>query len=333
MIDLDFNCWGCMPNELDQLGVLEALQTRLLVELMSNSMHRELTLKGGMAMRAIHGSHRYTQDIDLDADETASTQRISGVVKRSIERAINSGLIDQATFTTPKQTGTMMRWKIAGFVPGGTAPMNLTVEVSRRPKIVEGHVQELPLNASFGLHGASASGVRVRVLDNMHIAVSKVLALTDLNRTAPRDLYDLDVLIEAGVEDPGLLLAEMNDAKTLLPQIMTELWPKIEAMTYAQFSAQVVPYLPLKIGEAIDQDAFDGMCLNVGAAVESWIETAKTSPKFPSELLDRPAPVEDKSVEAMPISSTPVRMKKAPTPAPTKARAAGKLKPKDPADE
>lgn len=125
-------------ESLELAAVRESLQTRLLVELMSNAMHKELVLKGGMAMRAVHGSVRYTKDIDLDADLKFSRARVHGIVQRSIQRALSAGLIDNPTVTEPKQTETTMRWKIVGTQPGGQAPVNLTVEVSRRTALLGG---------------------------------------------------------------------------------------------------------------------------------------------------------------------------------------------------
>ncbi len=260
-----------MAEELELAWVREALQTRLLVELMSNAMHKELVLKGGMAMRAVHGSVRYTKDIDLDADERASKERIQGVVRRSIERAVSSGLIANATVTTPKQTDTTLRWKIAGTQPNSSAPMHLTVEVSRRLKLIEGHVVEVALDKAFNRTGRD---VKIQVLDSQHIAVTKVLALTDPMRMAPRDLFDLNVLLEAGVKDPGPLLAQLSDAQLRLPLLMAELWPKIEAMSYEQFRNDVVPYLPTTVGLAIDSEAFETMRVDVGVAVERWLQSA-----------------------------------------------------------
>lgn len=260
-----------MAEELELAWVREALQTRLLVELMSNAMHKELVLKGGMAMRAVHGSVRYTKDIHLDADERASKERIQGVVRRSIERAVSSGLIANATVTTPKQTDTTLRWKIAGTQPNSSAPMHLTVEVSRRPKLIEGHVVEVALDKAFNRTGRD---VKIQVLDSQHIAVTKVLALTDPMRMAPRDLFDLNVLLEAGVKDPGPLLAQLSDAQLRLPLLMAELWPKIEAMSYEQFRNDVVPYLPTTVGLAIDSEAFETMRVDVGVAVERWLQSA-----------------------------------------------------------
>ena len=108
--------WGPahMNQSMELAVVREALQSRLLVELMGNAMHKELVLKGGMAMRAVHGSVRYTKDIDLDADLKYSKGRVQGIVKRSIERAVSSGLIANAKVTEPKQTETTLRWKIVG---------------------------------------------------------------------------------------------------------------------------------------------------------------------------------------------------------------------------
>lgn len=260
-----------MNQSMELAVVREALQSRLLVELMGNAMHKELVLKGGMAMRAVHGSVRYTKDIDLDADLKYSKARVQGIVKRSIERAVSSGLIANAKVTEPKQTETTLRWKIVGTQPGSDAPLNLTVEVSRRATIANGHIIEVPLPTAYS---GGALGVKVQVLDSQAIAVTKVLALTDPKRMAPRDLYDLHVLIEAKVEDPTQLLRSLPEAGVRLPQAMAELWPKIEAMTYEQFKSDVIPHLPDNVAKAIDEDAFEDMRLQVGTSVEKWLKAA-----------------------------------------------------------
>lgn len=62
---------------------------------------------------------------------------------------------------------------------------------------------EVPLSDAF-------MDVRIRVLDPQHIAVTKILARTDPLRMAPRDLFDLHVLIEKGVDGLEKLLAELT---------------------------------------------------------------------------------------------------------------------------
>jgi predicted nucleotidyltransferase component of viral defense system len=294
-------------NETAESGaVREALQARLLVELMGNSMHKELVLKGGLAMRAVHGSVRYTKDIDLDADLKHSKERVQGIVARSISRAVASGLIDNAKVSEPKQTETTLRWKINGNMPGSNAPLQLTVEVSRRASMNAGHVIEVPLSAEYG---SGVSGAKVRVLDSQAIAVTKVMALTDPKRMAPRDLYDLHVLIKAEVQEPTALLASLPSER--LQEAMVELWPKIEGMTYQQFRNEVVPYLPAKNAAAFTEDAFAEMQLTVGVRVQSWLEAAEraqaavTPPGLQGALLAAAPATAQPQDPAAPARATP----------------------------
>lgn len=53
-------------------------------------------------------------------------------------------------------------------------------------------------------------------MSSQALAVSKVFALTALNRTEVRDLFDLDVLIRANVGDPSKALSEVPDAEARL---------------------------------------------------------------------------------------------------------------------
>jgi predicted nucleotidyltransferase component of viral defense system len=274
--------------QLNNHLVREALQARLLVELMANSVHRELVLKGGLAMRAVHGSVRHTKDIDLDADSKHSRQRIHGVVVASIRSALRANLIERPQVTEPKQTDTTMRWKIGGVVPGSNVPMNLTIEVSRRPSLTEGHIIEVPLSKDFS---AKHEGTMVRVLDSQALAVTKVLALTDPRRMAPRDLHDLNVLIEANVEPPIDLLASLPTERLQLA--LTELWSKVESMDYPLFRNEVLSVMPAAMAAAVTEERFEELRLNVGTKVQKWVEealerqrTTGVSPSLGGSLLD-----------------------------------------------
>lgn len=248
----------------------EALQAKLLVELMGNAVSKELVLKGGLAMRAVHGSKRHTKDIDLDADVTFSKERVQGLVARSISRVVTaSPLISNVVVTAPKQTDTTLRWKINGTLAGTDTPMHLTVEVSRRNTTAHDHVIDATLGDEFA---PGAKGAVVRVLDSQALAVTKVMALTDPNRQAPRDIYDLHVLIRADVEPPIALLA--SQPKERLEAALNELWLKLEALPYAQFQQEVKPYLPQDIAKTIDEDSYADMQLEVGERVEGWLRAA-----------------------------------------------------------
>lgn len=249
----------------------ELLQARLLVELMSQAAQKELVLKGGLALRAVMGSTRYTKDIDLDAVGPASEARLQGIVRRALERVTKQpGLIDDATWSEPKQTGTTLRWKVNGRAPGSARPIALTVEISRRAWVADFRTKEVELSPDFA--GGAAKGGRVVTLDEQALAVCKVLALTDPKRDAARDLFDLSVLLETPLEDPAKLLVTQDRER--LEQALDELWAKVETMDYARFKQDVAPYLRPETVDAISEEDYDEMRVNVAERVEQWLVAA-----------------------------------------------------------
>lgn len=249
----------------------ELLQAKLLIELMSQAAHRELVLKGGLAMRAVVGSTRYTKDIDLDAVGAASEARLQGIVRRALERVTKQpGLIEDATWSEPKQTGTTLRWKVNGRAPGSARPIALTVEISRRPWVADFQTKEVEISPAFA--GGAAKGGRVVTLDEQALAVCKVLALTDPKRDAPRDLYDLSVLLETPLEDPTRLLVSQERERLQLG--LDELWAKVEKMDYARFVQDVAPFLPPETVAAISEEEYEEIRVNVAERVEQWLKAA-----------------------------------------------------------
>lgn len=247
----------------------ELLQAKLLIELMSQAAH-SLVLKGGLAMRAVMGSTRYTKDIDLDAVQNASVARVQGIVRRSIDRVLSQpGLIEDAIVTEPKQTDTTLRWKVNGRAPDSARPITLTIEVSRRQWDVPFQTKEVDLSPAFA--NGTTKG-RVVTLDEQALAVCKVLALTDPKRDAPRDLFDLSVLLQTPLEDPAKLLVSQDRVR--LEQALDELWVKVDGMDYHRFKAEVAPYLPRNTAEGITEAVYDEMQVKVASNVEHWLEEA-----------------------------------------------------------
>jgi predicted nucleotidyltransferase component of viral defense system len=262
----------------------ELLQAQILVELMGNAVKDELVLKGGLAMRAVHGSMRYTKDIDLDAVTEASDERIRGLIRRSLDSVLRrTKFLEEHVVTEPKQTETTLRWKVNGRVPGTTRPVNLTIEVSRRPWPAHFNATELELSPNFA--GGGAKG-EIRVLDSRALAVCKVLALTDARREAPRDLYDLSILIEDETLDAAPLLSEQDPAR--LQQGLDELWNKVETMDYVRFQEEVAPYLPPASSALITPEIYDEMRASVGVRVEEWLTRAQSLQSPPSDIDETP---------------------------------------------
>jgi len=206
----------------------------------------------------------------LDAVTAASAARIQGIVRRSIDRVIKQqGLLDDPQVSEPKQTETTLRWKVNGKAPGTARPISLTVEVSRREWAAPFRTKQLELNKEFA--GGAARG-RVLVLDAQALAVCKVLALTDPKRDAPRDLFDLTVLLATELEDPAELLA--HQSRDRLEQALAELWGKVEILGYDRFKSDVAPYLPPEIAEAVTKESYEEMQVNVATSIEQWLGTA-----------------------------------------------------------
>lgn len=247
--------------------VREALQARLLAELFANTVRRELILKGGMAMRTLFHSHRATKDVDLDSPQEEPKALVQGLVRRSIQRVLADGLIEDAVVTTPKQTDTTLRWKIGGRVPGGHSEVHLTVEVSRRGNIPNDHIIRAPLPPTPAHRDPT-----VVVYDAQALAVNKIMAMTSPNRTAARDLYDLAVLIELKITPPVALLARQGAER--IEAALKDLWLKVEAMDWDQFDKNVIPFLPPAIAAKFDAVSFAEMQINVGETVESWLRQA-----------------------------------------------------------
>ena len=248
--------------------VREALQARLLAELFSQTLRRELILKGGLAMRFGYGSHRLTKDIDLDSPHEMDRAHVQALIKRAIVRALSDGLVENPVVTSPKLTDTTLRFKIGGKVPGGVSEIHLTIEVSRREILAADHVVKRPLPDRAG-----KAPILIDVYDGPALAANKVVALTSPNRIAPRDLFDLSVLIDMKIEPPVELLARRG--KESVERALAELWSKIEAMDWALFRDQVIPFMPPEIGMTFDEASFEAMQLKVGTHVETWLKDAK----------------------------------------------------------
>jgi len=239
----------------------ELVQARLLSAVFSRALKNEVVLKGGMAMRALYGSQRHTKDIDLGQDGAAhSLASLQRLMRRAVKEA-TQGFLDAVVVTEPKQTDTVARWKIHGRTPAGT-DIGLTVEVSRRG-VANGHLT----HETYRVPGGGMPAVTLDVYDGQAMAASKVFALASETRLAPRDLYDLDLLVRMDVRPDPALFDGIPDRRAFVAQC----WRKIELMDWALFEQEVMPYLPGSARSRLDEPAFEAMRIRVGEAIERWL--------------------------------------------------------------
>jgi len=228
----------------------DAFQLRLLTFLYRGSTSSSLVLKGGAAMRVLTESARFTQDLDFDHDPHRSLASLQNTVRTAIDRAIHgSGLID-TSISESKQTDTVARWKISGRTSTGEN-LHLAVEVSRRQTPDPNHVLKIPVQIA----DRTLPRVYVSVYDEQALADNKLAALIDDRRTAPRDIYDLELLLARGVVPSAGAVENLGGAVTLMKRVAD----KLDLMSWALFRDEVLPTLPVEIHAHIDEDEYLAM--------------------------------------------------------------------------
>src|ERR1700719_3403974 len=228
----------------------DAFQLRLLTFLYRGSTSSSLVLKGGAAMRVLTGSARFTQDLDFDHDPHRSLASLQNTVRTAIDRAIHgSGLID-TSISESKQTDTVARWKISGRTGAGEN-LHLAVEVSRRQTPDPSHVLKIPVQIA----DRTPPRVYVSVYDEQALADNKLAALVDERRTAPRDIYDLELLLARGVVPSAGAVENLGGTVTLMKRVAE----KLDLMSWALFRDEVLPTLPVEIHAHIDEDEYLAM--------------------------------------------------------------------------
>ena len=227
--------------------IRDEFQQRLLTSIYRGSDSSSLVLKGGAAMRVLTASARYTQDLDFDHDPHRSLASLQTTMRSAIERALRGSGLVLIAVSEPKHTDTVARWKISARTGGGEA-LHLAVEVSRRRTPDLDHVLRIPIQIS----DRTLPRVYVSVYDERALADNKVAALLDDRRVAPRDIYDLELLLARGV-CPSAAMVEQSGGRTALIRRLSE---KLELMNWSLFRDQVLPTLPREIQVNIDEDAY-----------------------------------------------------------------------------
>jgi predicted nucleotidyltransferase component of viral defense system len=239
--------------------IRDALQQRLLTHLYRGSESSSLVLKGGAAMRVLTESARYTQDLDFDHDPHRSLASLQRTVRSAIDRAVQGGGLTEVSISEPKQTDTVARWKVSGRTSTGEK-LHLIVEVSRRRAPDLGHVVRVPVQIA----DRTLPRVYVSVYDEQALADNKLVALLDERRTAPRDIYDLELLLARGVCPSVHAVDPIADRGTLMERVSE----KLDRMGWALFRDQVLPALPREIQANIDEEEYLAMKIRLLESLE-----------------------------------------------------------------
>ena len=244
--------------------IRDDLQQRLLAYLYRGTESSSLVLKGGAAMRVLTESARYTQDLDFDHDPHRSLASLQRTVRSAIERAMQGCGLADMSISEPKQTDTVARWKISGRTLAGEH-LQLTVEVSRRRTPDLRHVIKVPVQIA----DRTLPRVYVSVYDEQALADNKLAALLDDRRTAPRDIYDLELLLARGVCPSAEVIERLRSGANLVSRINE----KLDLMGWPLFRDQVLPALPRDIQAHIDEEEYLAMKIRLLESFEQCLST------------------------------------------------------------
>ena len=249
---------------MDRLSqIRDALQQRLLTHLYRGSAGSSLVLKGGAAMRVLTESARYAQDLDFDHDPHRSLASLQTTVRSAIERALRGSGLTRTSVSESQQTETVALWKITGRTQAGE-DLHLTVEVSRRAAPDLAHVVKVPVQVA----DRTLPRVYVSVYDEQALADNKLVALLDERRTAPRDIYDLELLLARGICPSGAAIDRVGGQMSLLRRVSE----KLDVMGWPLFREQVLPALPHEIGAHINEEEYLAMKIRLLESLERCLQ-------------------------------------------------------------
>jgi len=106
--------------------------------------------------------------------------------------------------------------------------------------------------------------VYVSVYDEQALAENKLAALIDDRRTAPRDVYDLELLLARGVVPSASAIENLGGRVTLMKRVAD----KLELMSWALFRDEVLPTLPVELHPHVDEDEYLAMKLRLLETLE-----------------------------------------------------------------
>lgn len=215
-------------------------------------------LKGGGNLRFFFGSPRFSEDLDFDVRHVAMrtlSRKIDGILEGgAIERLLAASGLRISSWSAPKQTESVQRWK-ASIVEGSSAAESTKLEFSRRASVGDVAVDALPAPV---LERHRLAGPVIAAHYGLDTAASqKVEALIGRSEPQTRDLFDLNLLLDRGAKLPKLDAKDSREARD-----------RILEFTFDELEGQVLAFLEPAEAETFDRAHFEAIQLRVNRAIE-----------------------------------------------------------------
>lgn len=230
-------------------------------------------LKGGGAMRALFGSQRLTKDVDLDfVNPKRTANSLHGAISRAIHSAAR-GLpaLHDLVVSEPGKGEQSPRWKV-NFRDAHGHRYHMEVEVSRdASRSPPGAVVQ---QAYIPEAVTTIPRFWVDIYAGPVLLATKLAAL--LGREVPRDVYDLDLLIDrVGTPDSQLIAWAVERAGVAASPVdvpVDMLWQRLDALSWERFQTELRDSLPEAIADRVDEAEWTAMKLRVGEYGEALLQ-------------------------------------------------------------
>ena len=194
-------------------------------------------LKGGCNLRFYFQSFRYSEDIDFDV-ETISVSTLKKNVEKVLGDATFVALlrhkrIEVVEWSSPKQTETTQRWKVALKIDGQSVSIPTKIEFSRRTHNMIGLGEVEPVYPLL-IARHELQTVLLRHYPLIQAIDQKIGALAGRTETQARDVLDLKILKDRIIDQSLSAVSESNKARAL---------KNLAGISFSDFKSQVWPYL------------------------------------------------------------------------------------------
>jgi predicted nucleotidyltransferase component of viral defense system len=199
------------------------------------------SLKGGCNLRFFFKSIRYSEDIDFDIkiiNKETLRHKINKLLNNNdFKNNIKHYQIEINQISEAKQTETTQRWKITLKINNITTTIPTKIEFSKRINFNQEETSFVPIDPEliqkYKMYPIITNHYNLNAAFNQ-----KINALIDRTETQARDVFDLQLLIDAGASLKNLDL----NLKNKLPIAIENLFN----INFQMFKSQVVGYLSLE---------------------------------------------------------------------------------------
>lgn len=231
--------------------IIEAFHLAFITVLRTRVDESRYVLKGGANLRYFFSSDRYSEDIDFDVSE--ADWKFVEQVKKTLESeallrllAAAKVSIQEGDLTLQEDTQTTKRWRILLTADGHRNKIRTKIEFSGRNGETRYELATVPdeIVAPYALRPPL-----VQHYLGEPATEQKVVALAKRPETQARDVFDLDLLLRRHALDPVAL------SDTIKQQAAEA----VVSLTWADFEAQVQPFLQPASAELYDEVTWSTM--------------------------------------------------------------------------